>query len=82
MTTVLFESPRCHVCKETTRVELDAEKYRRWQSGEHIQNVWPEMPKEEREVMISGTHGECWDKLWCVCEEAGKDECPVHGDES
>jgi len=33
-----------------------------WKRGELIQNVFPEI--EDREIMISGICGECFDKLF------------------
>jgi hypothetical protein len=61
---VKVRTPRCVVCGKTSTVLLDKEKFDRWQAGEHIQNVWPEMPADNREVLISGTHPECWEKLF------------------
>jgi len=30
--------------------------------GEFVQNVFPEMSPEDRELLISGTHPACWDR--------------------
>ena len=35
-----------------------------WKSGQNIQRAFPEMPKERRELLISGTHSDCWDRLF------------------
>lgn len=69
MTTITIEAPVCVVCGKHAIVVLDAEKYDRWQRGEHIQTVWPEMSADHREVLISGTHPECWDKLFGDSDE-------------
>ena len=53
---------RCVFCGNESRLTVDAARYERWQAGEHIQNAFPEMPAEIREVLISGTHPACWDK--------------------
>ena len=42
---------------------LDANKYERWQSGELIQNVFPELSVNEREMLISSVCGTCFDSL-------------------
>lgn len=68
MTTVIVQTPTCSVCGKTTLVELDEAKVERWLAGEHIQVVWPEMPKDEREMLISGTHPACWDRLFAGTE--------------
>jgi len=52
------------MCHQRSTIMLDKEKYDRWQAGEHVQNVWPEMSPENREVLISGTHPKCWDYLF------------------
>jgi len=52
---------RCPNCRETNEIKLDDEKYDRWISGEHVQNVWPEKTPAEREQLITGI---CSDKCW------------------
>jgi len=54
----------CTVCHTVHVIEVDKEKYDRWRGGELIQNVWPELTIVEREIMISGTCGPCFDKLF------------------
>jgi hypothetical protein len=41
---------------KTNTMELDVteEQFQRWQSGEHIQRVMPQLTAEEREFLISG----------------------------
>ena len=55
---------RCFVCNLSTPIEVNKDKYDRWQAGELIQNVFPEMPADYREMLISGTHPECWDEMF------------------
>jgi len=63
--TIAVELPQCEWCnKAPETMELDAEKVQRWQRGELLQNVFPELPAEEREMLISGTHPKCWDNMW------------------
>jgi hypothetical protein len=52
----------CIFCGANHLIPLDEEKYRRWRSGEHVQNVWPEMSADQREILISGTCPECWER--------------------
>ena len=62
---IRFQPHDCVVCgKIHEPVILDAEKYYRWKDGECIQDVFPEMTKEQREILISGTCPECWDALF------------------
>jgi hypothetical protein len=54
----------CSVCGESTTVLTDPNGFIRWSEGELVQNAFPELSKEDREILISGTHSECWNKLF------------------
>jgi hypothetical protein len=54
----------CVVCRKTHRFTEDKEKVMRWLYGDYIQNVFPEKSADEREMMVSGTCPECFDKLF------------------
>ena len=66
--TIVVETPRCSVCGATSQFTLDYNRFLRWQNGGLIQNVFPEMSKEDRETLISGTHGPCFEKLYAGSE--------------
>lgn len=63
---IRFQPHDCVVCGRIHEpVILDAEKYYRWKEDrECVQDVFPEMTKEQREILISGTCPECWDVLF------------------
>lgn len=50
----------CISCKGRTDIYIPFDKAERWNSGELIQNVFPSLSADEREVMINGTHSNCW----------------------
>lgn len=54
----------CIICMDSTRIELDLDRYNRWISGEFAQNVWPEWTAGQRELLISGTHEVCFDNVF------------------
>ena len=54
----------CIGCHEPSIVELDKDKLKAWEQGDHVQIVWPEKSADERELLITGTHGTCWDKMF------------------
>jgi hypothetical protein len=54
----------CTVCGERSVVSMDESAHRRWVDGAPLQEVCPEMSTDERELLISGTHGPCWDSLF------------------
>ena len=57
---------QCIMCGESTTMDVNAVKLRRWRDGEHVQNVWPEWSPDKRELMITGTHPNCWDTMFGV----------------
>lgn len=61
---MLYQTPRCVVCHSYSEIKLDNEKFARWQGGELIQRVWPEKTPDERELIMTGTHPECWEQMF------------------
>ena len=55
----------CYVCGGKSVIEISEEQFDRWwNKKELIQNVFPEMSPAEREVLISGTHPDCWEVMF------------------
>jgi len=52
------------VCGKRSHIVVDDFCYRQWRGGELIQNAFPSMTADEREVLVSGTHGECFYALF------------------
>ena len=71
LNTVLVNNPKCLICGHGSQTRVDWLKYQRWQSGQLINTVFTELTPAQREVMISGTHPYCWDKM---CPEGEDDE--------
>jgi hypothetical protein len=51
---------RCRTCRQVREVDCTNEEYQAWQSGMLIQTAMPNTSKEQRELLISGTCGECF----------------------
>lgn len=54
----------CVMCGKPSQFVLEANKIMAVMEGEFVQNAFPFMPADQRETLISGTHGECFDKLF------------------
>ena len=54
----------CRMCREVYCVEVDAVGYEQWKAGALIQNALPTLSAEERELLISKTCDDCWNKLF------------------
>ena len=52
--------PRCLFCGIQSTLSVPMAGFRLRQNGAAVQVAFPEMPMEIREVVISGTHPECW----------------------
>lgn len=66
---------RCISCGKRIEFEVTADGFRRWQEGELIQCALPELSKSERELMISGVCGGCFDAMFgSEDDEEGEDD--------
>lgn len=54
----------CMFCNKPNRIEMPDAAFRKWKAGAFLQDAWPEATADQREVVISGTHAECWDKMF------------------
>jgi len=62
--TITVQTPRCALCGKSSTMVLGKAAYDSWRSGTLIQKAFPLMSRDEREVLISGTHSACWDKMF------------------
>ena len=54
----------CSICKIEVKVMVKKVDFKRWQDGANIQNVWPHLTPDTREIFISNTCGKCFDALF------------------
>jgi hypothetical protein len=59
-----FRTKRCFHCGQTSLIDLDEDRVQAWIGGSYVQDVFPEMSVGEREMLISGTHPECWEAIF------------------
>lgn len=53
----------CPVCEEVSTLEVFRSGFDSWMDGAFVQDAFPELSADERELLISGTHSDCWDSL-------------------
>ena len=63
-TVTTVTTPPCMGCQKKTEVPLPREQVERWRGGELIQHVWPHWTPEDRELLMSGTHDDCWKQMF------------------
>ena len=54
----------CRTCKDTHILMVNIRDAKRWKEGELIQDAMPYLTPDERELLISGTCGKCFDKMF------------------
>lgn len=54
----------CHHCNQSHYVEMSKSQYKRVVNGkENLLDILPNVDPEDREILVSGTCGNCWDML-------------------
>lgn len=60
---------QCPECQGVNYVEVQESDYNAWIEGVHIQNAFPYLSAAQRELLMTGIDGICWDKLFDFDEE-------------
>jgi hypothetical protein len=56
-------------CKREFEVLVTEQQLSKWRGGMLIQKAMPNLSPDQRELLISGTCGECWEKMFKEEEE-------------
>ena len=60
----------CRICNSKKEILVNPAQYTKWMFGEgYIQDIFPDMSPEDREMIISNTCGSCFDKLFPTSKE-------------
>lgn len=54
----------CMDCKNLVKIEVEEKAYEKWKDGTRIQQAMPMLSADEREILISGVCGPCFDKMF------------------
>jgi hypothetical protein len=57
------QTPKCVYCGEQHYVTVDIEGWEKYKGGAFVQVAFPRMPADVREMLISGTCPDCWEKF-------------------
>ena len=56
---------RCRHCRESYIVPISEQEYLNWiKKGTFVQDEFPKLNSNERELLISQTCGNCWNKIF------------------
>lgn len=63
-------SVQCKYCLRMCDVAVDLQQIKEWIGrGDLIQDFFPDLSAEDREVLLSQTCDECWQKLFAALDE-------------
>lgn len=60
---MLLQPPDCPFCEQPNKpIEVSDVSYTLWNSGKGglVQEAFPELTAEQREIILTGLHNECW----------------------
>lgn len=57
-------TPPCMVCGRTSTLRVPVEGIEAYRQGALIQNAFPMLTADEREMLMTGTHPDCWDSMF------------------
>ena len=57
-------SGTCRSCSESVSIMVNGQDVVDWKGGKYIQDAMPYLSVDEREILISGTCGTCFDKMF------------------
>ena len=58
----------CPKCGRVNKLLVSANAYSMWQAGAFIQDSFPELTVDQREIIQTGIDGECWSKMFGEAE--------------
>lgn len=64
----------CVYCGVTTTVSVLKSSAMRWNAGEMVHEAFPDLAPSIRELLLTGTHGECWDAMFPDEDEYDEDD--------
>jgi len=74
MIKALIWEAKCPFCRTKTEIKISAKGYENWIDGDSIQTAFPDMPAEDRELLVSGICYNCQEKIFTDDEEDDDDD--------
>ena len=54
----------CPQCGKPHTIEVKSKDYYEYKLGKHVQEAFPYLSADEREMLLTGLCKKCWDKLF------------------
>lgn len=55
---------RCPICGKSYIVTVPHDGFIAWRNGSRIQDCMPSLSNEDREALMTGICGECWERMY------------------
>lgn len=60
---VNVKTPTCIMCGRGAVLTVPKAGWEKYEKGEYVQVAFPNLTADEREMLINGTHPDCFDEL-------------------
>lgn len=61
---IAIKTPDCPVCDEWSSVIVEEDDYGSWVAGLYIQDAFPYLNADSRELLMTGIHPPCWEQMF------------------
>lgn len=61
----------CFLCRKVSRVEVEEHDFYKWQKGMLIQEAFPYLNDDQRELLMTGTCPKCWAEMMKEIDDLG-----------
>lgn len=66
---------QCSWCGDFIVIEMTYRQHEAYvQRTAYVQDIFPHVSKEDREMLISGTHAHCWNEMFVEIDEDEEEE--------
>lgn len=62
--TTVVETMPCILCGKSSQVTMNEKEVEAYKSGAPIAQAFKHWPAEMRELLMTGTHPQCWDEMF------------------
>ena len=63
-----YVTPACMSCRKETKLKINGAQREKYMNGALLQDAFPNLTRDQRELIKSGTHAACWDFIFGVEE--------------
>jgi hypothetical protein len=60
---ILVTTKPCGICGKTTAMHLSQKDLNAWRDGMSVQEAFPYLSPASRELILTGTHNNCWPRM-------------------